>query len=118
MEILKDFVMPINVSTRGKKESMYLTDAQWSVISKLRNGEAVILPHLEEAKRPQHIITRRLISRALGREDGAKVPEYEVGLLPDKRGVAVKRVMDNPDAPTEEPTADAAPEEPTADAAE
>ncbi len=44
MEILNDFVMPVNAAARNGKGSKYLTAEQQIVVNGLKKGQAVILP--------------------------------------------------------------------------
>lgn len=90
MEILQDFVMPINVVGSKIKTSKYLTAEQIAVIGKLRNGQAIILPFIGKG---QAKITHHRMNMVNGVEPRTTpLVDFILADLPENKGCAVKRV--------------------------
>lgn len=93
MEILENFVMPINASN-GLKGSAYLTVAQKTAVIALEIGNAVLVPFINAAKgKYQAKTTKDRIAMEITVDPLYANRNYQVAAIPD-RGVAILRLAD------------------------
>lgn len=109
LPILGDLVIPANGQGNrgGLRESKYLPQVLLLQLLGLAVGQGVIIPPVKEdgkewnGPRQRQMVQHR-VAMSLGREKRTDLPEFQLGVMPEGKGIGVKKVAEIRKATPEE----------------